>query len=138
MTTGWDMTTPGAGSNSRLNSAKHQQGSTDNADRLLRERRAGSSAVSYADVYEERAARKEAEQSELEALRVQQKTEADRRKREELGERWSADYDLTVSCHSGPADEIAAARKSLDEFTQRAEGEELAARIVTGILRPGY
>ncbi|MFF6997604.1 hypothetical protein ACFY93_21955 [Streptomyces sp. NPDC008313] len=133
--TAHDMTTPGAGSNSRLNSARMQQGSTENADRLLSERRAGSSAVSYADVYEERAARKEAEQRELEAYRAEEKADVERRKRQELGERWQDD--LALEPNSSLTEQLAAARKSHAEFMQRAEGEELAARIVTGILRPG-
>jgi hypothetical protein len=138
MTTNHDMTTPGEGANSRLNSARMHQGSPENADRLLSERRAGSSAVSYADVYEERAARKEAEQRELEAYRAEEKAEAERRKREELGERWQSESGHDVDLNSSLADQLAAARKSHAEFMQRAEGEELAARIATNILRPGF
>ncbi|WKV72735.1 hypothetical protein AW27_015075 [Streptomyces sp. PCS3-D2] len=70
MTT-WDITTEGQGSTSRLNTARMQQGSTGNVDRLLTEHRAASSAVSHNDmmlsVYEERALKHEAE---LEAVRA--------------------------------------------------------------------
>ncbi|WP_405892435.1 hypothetical protein OG612_18640 [Streptomyces sp. NBC_01527] len=64
-----DMTTPGQGSNSRLNSARMQQGSPDNADRLLAERRtfslAGRHNDAMQDVYAERAAAREAALEEV-------------------------------------------------------------------------
>lgn len=63
------MTAEGQGSTSRLNSARMQQGSAENADRLLAERRSASSAVSHSDslaeVYEERAKQKERDQNTL-------------------------------------------------------------------------
>ncbi|MFG2682589.1 hypothetical protein [Streptomyces sp. NPDC048392] len=113
-----------------------QQGSTDNADRLLAERRAGSSAVGYADVYEERAARKEAEQRELEAYRAEQKAEVERRTREEMGARWEAEEGHTVDLNSSLTDQLTAARDSRDEFMRRTGGEELAARITAGTFHP--
>ncbi|MGV9728466.1 hypothetical protein ACWDUE_13970 [Streptomyces albogriseolus] len=135
-----DMTTPGAGSNSHLNSARMQQGSPENADRLLAERRAGSRAVSHsdslADHYAERAAQREAERQEAEEWQAEQKAEAERRKRAETGERWDAASGHTVDLGSTVADQVTAARQSLDEFTQRAEGEELAAQIIAGQFRP--
>ncbi|WP_143626277.1 hypothetical protein [Streptomyces viridosporus] len=68
--TSHDMTTPGDGSTSRLNSARMQQGSTENADRLITERRAESPAVSHNDMmaehYAERNAAREAERADVE------------------------------------------------------------------------
>jgi hypothetical protein len=87
-----------------------------------------------ADHYEERAARKEAEQRELEAWRAEQKADAERCKRAESSKRWEAESGHTVDLSSSLT--VAAARESRDEFTQRAEGEELAACIITGRLAP--
>ncbi|MFE5076905.1 hypothetical protein [Streptomyces halstedii] len=136
---------PGQGSNSRLNTARMQQGSTENADRLIAERRQRDMEVSWdshdrkralQDHYEERALAREAERREFEEWQAEQKTEVDRGKRAELGARWQAETDLAVTGHSDATEELTTARESYDKFMQRAEGEELAARIVTGILCP--
>lgn len=140
MTTSHDMTTLGQGSNSRLNTAQRQQGSPENADRLLAERRntspAGSHSDSLGDQYAERAAAREANRHEHDELLKAEQASRERRKREGLGDRWQAEADITVNRYADPAEELAAARQSLAEFTERAEGEELAARITNSRLAP--
>ncbi|MFI8437057.1 hypothetical protein ACIGJO_25625 [Streptomyces sp. NPDC079020] len=145
MTTVWDTPDSGQGSNSRLNTARMHQGSTENADRLIAERRRRDMEASWEvsdrnnallDQYEARALAREAERRELDEWRAEQKAEADRSKRAELGERWQAEADITASRHSDMTDELGAARQSYDQFTQRAEGDELAARIFNRIHTP--
>ncbi len=120
-----DMTTGGQGSNSRANTARWQQGSPTNADRLSAERRPAPSAVSHSEAlaehYAERAAQKEAEQRELEAWRAEQKAEAVRSKRADMHGRWMADEPSKMSLEE--------ARESFTEYQRRAEGEELAVSI---------
>ncbi|WP_030782157.1 hypothetical protein [Streptomyces sp. NRRL S-920] len=135
------MTTAGQGSNSRLNTARMQGNSTENADRLIRERRdAAAASVSHNDKvqqhYAESAAEHEAGQRELERWKAEQKADTESRKRRELGERWQAETDITVSRSSDHSEDLAAARESFNNFTQRAEGEELAARIFNRIHAP--
>ncbi|MFE5615488.1 hypothetical protein [Streptomyces sp. NPDC056524] len=139
-----DMTTGGQGSTSRFETAG-QQDPTESASRNHAARRRREIAESYAavshndvmqGVYEERAAQKEADQRELEKLRTDEKANAERRKRKELGARWDAEDGHTVDRDSSLADQLAAARKSHDEFTLRSEGEELAARIAAGVFAP--
>ncbi|MFH9735085.1 hypothetical protein [Streptomyces sp. NPDC017260] len=136
-----DMTQGGQGSTSRFNTAGNQD-PTESASRNLAARRreqiAGMLTPSHNDMmaehYEERAARKEADQRELEAYRAQQKEDAEWRKREEWRDRWMASdeaRDLTVSPYSDPGEELDAARKRHADFMQRAEGDELAAQIIT-------
>ncbi|MFD0074493.1 hypothetical protein ACFVIY_18875 [Streptomyces sp. NPDC127166] len=138
-----DMTTDGQGSNSRLNTARMQGDSTENADRLIRERRAAAAtAVSHNDKmqrhYAEMAAVHDAEQRELEDFRAQQKADAERRKRDELHGRWEAEEGqyIAIDRHSDPLEALAETRQSLAEFKQRAEGDELAARIFNRIHAP--
>ncbi|MFE9974220.1 hypothetical protein ACFYRD_26520 [Streptomyces hirsutus] len=139
MATSHDMTTPGAGAISRLNTARMQQGSTDNADRLIAERRAASSAVSHSDamqdVYAERSAAREAEQREAEEYRDAVENSHEWRDRHSVGERFDRDNPRPRVGSPDDLDflkrmaEESAWLKRRDEYLQRAEGEELAARI---------
>ncbi|OCC07524.1 hypothetical protein [Streptomyces sp. PTY087I2] len=145
-----DMTTGGQGSNSRLNSARMQQGSAENADRLLAERRS-SSAVSHSDMaaehYAERAARKEADQRQAEEDIHWENVRRERDEQNDAVRGFEIEdphpHPLGLPAPNDPdADlntayfETLAWEKRREDYLTRAEGEELAARITTGILRP--
>lgn len=128
-----------------------QQGSPENADRLIAERRAGSSAVSHsdslADHYAERAARKEAEQREAEDDAHWEKMQRVRDERNAAVRGFETEdphpYPFGLPSPDDPDNDIVAAysetlawEKRRDDYLARAEGEELAAQIITGRLAP--
>ncbi|KIX79224.1 hypothetical protein SF12_05695 [Streptomyces sp. MBRL 601] len=144
MATSHDMTTPGQGSNSHLNSARMQQGSSENADRLLAERRSASLTDSHNDTmavhYAERNAKREAEQTELAELRRSEAAGAEFRKlwdSNEIGEFMRDDPkplgtgDVVEDMHAE-----AAWRERYENAKNQVEGEELAAKITNSRLAP--
>ncbi|MFF7492680.1 hypothetical protein [Streptomyces rubiginosohelvolus] len=149
MATSHDMTTLGQGSNSRLNSAQYQQGSPENADRLLAERRSSSLADSYshndaiADHYAERNAQKErdAREARWDAERDRRVKALDDPIAKALRER-----DMRGGCGDpgyfydeedprwGSRDEWEAEKQewqaSRDRFEAKLVGDDLATRII--------
>ncbi|MFD3545265.1 hypothetical protein ACFWUW_06525 [Streptomyces sp. NPDC058655] len=152
---GHDMNTGGRGSTSRGDTAGGQD-PTDSASRnhaAMRRRQIAEAAAAVShndamqDVYAERSARKEAEQREAEEDAHWEKM---RRGRDEQNDAVRAfeiedphPHPLGLPAPDDPETDLNTAyfetlawEKHRDDYLARTEGEELAARISAGILRP--
>ncbi|MFC7922214.1 hypothetical protein [Streptomyces cinereoruber] len=124
---GWDFADIQNGSGTGRTEADKEYGR-----RWSREQRQGSSQESIiADHYAEKAAAREAERREAEEWAAKVKEDRESHKREELARTFWEDEPAPISDPSHPdfLSSMNEARKRLNAHIQRAEGEELAARI---------
>lgn len=146
MTEAHDMTTEGQGSNSRLNTARMQQDSPENADRLLAERRAATAAAESHDDkmqehYAEMAAKRTAERLDASIELGRENYQRERLEARIAQLQFELD-DPEPSMNDPHTDGYASieAHAAWEERRkarlERSEGEELADRIFSRIHTP--